>query len=136
YAAGSGSDGSGPAFAFVMRRFAAIALSLCAACASKPAPPVADSEQYLPPDVEAMSLLGKPLHVPELPADERKKREHELAKAQHAYDIKPDSADAALDAGDRLADLGRYREAIAVFTEAIHRHPDDARLFLDRGHRF
>ena len=118
-----------------MKRLAAIAL-VCAACASKPAPQVPDSEQYLPPDVEAMSLLGKPVHAPEIPADERKKREEELAKAQHAYDLKPDSADAALAVGDRLADLGLYREAIAVFTEAIRKHPDDVRLFSDRGHRF
>jgi tetratricopeptide (TPR) repeat protein len=118
-----------------MRRLCLLGLLVLTACASKPAPPVPDAEQYLPPDIEAMSLLGKPLHVPELPADERKKREEELAKAQHAYDLKPDSADAALAAGDRLADLGRYREAIAVFTEAIHRHPDDVRLFRDRGHR-
>ena len=117
-----------------MRRLTAVAL-VCASCASKPAPQVPDAEQYLPPDVEAMSLVGKPLHAPELPADERKKREDELAKAQHAYDIKPDSADAALVTGDRLADLGRYREAIAVFTEAIRKHPDDPRLFRDRGHR-
>ena len=118
-----------------MRRFAAIAL-FCAACRSSVPPPVPDSAQYLPPDVEAMSLLGKPLHAPEMPADERRKREEDLAKAQHAYDIKPDSADAALMAGDRLADLGRYREAIAVFTEAIRRHPDAPRLFVDRGHRY
>ena len=118
-----------------MKRLAAVAL-VCAACASKPALQVPDSEQYLPPDIEAMSLLGKPLHAPELPADERKKREDDLAKAQHAYDIKPDSADAALATGDRLADLGRYREAIAVYTEAIRRHPDDPRLLRDRGHRY
>jgi len=118
-----------------MRRLAAIAL-FCAACRSAAPPPVPDAEQYLPPDVEAMSLLGKPLPAPELPAEERKKREDELAKAQHAYDLKPDSADAALAAGDRLADLGRYREAIAVFSEAIRRHPDDPRLYRDRGHRY
>jgi len=117
-----------------MRRLALIAL-FCAACRSAAPPPVPDSEQYLPPDIEAMSLLGKPVHVPELPADVKNRREDELAKAQHAYDIKPDSADAALAVGDRLADLGRYREAIAVLTEAARKHPDDPRLFRDRGHR-
>ena len=118
-----------------MRRFAAIAL-FCAGCVSKPAPQQPDSEQYLPPDIEAMSLLGKPLHSPDLATDVKKKREEDLARAQHDLEMKSDSADAALAAGDRLSDLGRYREAIAVFSEAIRKHPDNARLYLDRGHRY
>jgi tetratricopeptide (TPR) repeat protein len=118
-----------------VKRFAAIAL-LCAGCASRRTPSrVPDSEQYLPPDVEAISLLGKPLHSPQLAPAEEKRREEELAKAQREYEMNPDSADAALVVGDRLADLGRYREAINVFTDAIRKHPDDARLYRDRGHR-
>src|SRR4029077_13197060 len=109
--AGSGEDRSRPAVADV-KRFAAIAL-LCAGCGSKGTPPrVPASEQSLPPDVEAISLLGKPLHAPELAPAEQKRREGELAKAQREYALNPDSADAAIAAGDRLADLGRYREAI------------------------
>ena len=117
-----------------MKRLAVIAL-LCASCTSAP-PRTPDSEQYLPPDIEAMSLLGKPLHPPELPPAEQKRREDELAKAQRDYEAHPDSADAALAVGDRLADLGRYREAIDVFGDAIKKHPDDARLYRDRGHRY
>ena len=101
-----------------------------------PSPQPPDSEQYLPPDVEAMSLLGKPLHAAELAPEVKKKREDDLAKAQRDLEANPDSSDAALVAGDRMADLGRYREAIALFTDAIRKHPDDARLYLDRGHRY
>jgi len=38
--------------------------------------------------------------------------------------------------GRRTAYLGRYREAIDVFTRAIAEHPDDARLYRHRGHRY
>ena len=118
-----------------MRR-ACAGLMLVAACRTVAPQHVPDSEQYLPPDVEAMSLLGKPLHSPELPPDVLRKREEDLAKAQRELEMNPDSADAALAAGDRLAELGRYREAIAVFGDAIRKHSDDARLYRDRGHRY
>jgi tetratricopeptide (TPR) repeat protein len=120
-----------------VKRFLAIAL-LCAGCASRPAPQPpqpSDVEQYLPPDVEAISLLGKPLHPPELGPEEQKRREDALTKAQAALEANPDSIDAALAAADRLADLGRYREAIDVYTDAIRRHPDSAKLYRSRAHR-
>jgi len=37
--------------------------------------------------------------------------------------------------GRRAAYLGRYREAIAIFTDGITRHPGDARMYRHRGHR-
>ncbi|HYS56181.1 MAG TPA: hypothetical protein VER58_20670 [Thermoanaerobaculia bacterium] len=114
---------------------AAIIASLCLACASAPAPPP-DSEQMLPPDVEAISLLGKPLSSPPLAADVEKKREEELAQARRDYDANPNSAEAILWLGRRTAYLGRYREAINIFTEGIHKHPDDARMYRHRGHRY
>jgi tetratricopeptide (TPR) repeat protein len=95
-----------------------------------------DSEQMLPPDVEAISLLGKPLSSPALPADVEKKREEELAQAQRDYDANPNSADAIIWLGRRTAYLGRYREAINIFTDGIRKHPDDARLYRHRGHRY
>lgn len=114
----------------------AIAL-LTAACASAPPPPQgAPAEQFLPPDVEAMSLLGEPLTRPTLPADIEKQREEQLEAAQRDYDAHPESADAIILLGRRTAYLGRYREAIAIFTEGIRKHPDDARLYRHRGHRY
>jgi tetratricopeptide (TPR) repeat protein len=35
-----------------------------------------------------------------------------------------------------MAYLGRYREAIAIFTAAIEKFPDEPRLYRHRGHRF
>jgi tetratricopeptide (TPR) repeat protein len=115
--------------------FAAIIAAACFACASAPVLPP-DSEQMLPPDVEAISLLGKPLSAPPLAADVEKKREEDLAQAQRDYDANPNSADAIIWLGRRTAYLGRFREAINIFTDGIRKHPDDARLYRHRGHRY
>lgn len=103
-------------------------------CASIPTPPA--PEHDLPPDVEGMSLLGKPLTRPALAPDVQKKREEELAQAQRDYDANPNSADALIWLGRRQGYLGLYREAIATFTEGIRKHPDDARMVRHRGHRY
>jgi len=65
----------------------------------------------------------------------QKTREAELAAAQSAYDADPESADAMIWLGRRLAYLGRFQEAIAVFTRGIEKFPDDARFYRHRGHR-
>lgn len=79
---------------------------------------------------------GKPLVRPALADDVRAKREAELAAARDTYEKNPHDADAAIWLGRRTAYLGRYREAIDVFTEAIRKHPGDARLYRHRGHRW
>ncbi|MGB7202421.1 MAG: tetratricopeptide repeat protein [Pyrinomonadaceae bacterium] len=38
--------------------------------------------------------------------------------------------------GRRTAYTGRYKEAIAIFTKAINRWPQDARAYRHRGHRY
>jgi tetratricopeptide (TPR) repeat protein len=105
-------------------------LSACASGARSSATPAA-----LPPGAEAVSLLGTPLRStpPEGEGGERMRRQ--LDEARAAYEASPESADAAIWLGRRTAYLGRYRDAIAIFTEAIARHPDDARLYRHRGHR-
>lgn len=98
-----------------------------ALAAAQPAPP---------PPPEAMSLFGKPLvSVP--PTGTTKDRlEADLAKAQADYDRDPTSADAAIWLGRRLAYLGRFRDAIDVYTRAIAKHPEESRLYRHRGHRY
>ena len=87
-------------------------------------------------DVEATSLLGAPLSRPTIPAERQAKLEADLHRAKTEYDAKPDSEDAAIWYGRRLAYLGRYRDAIDVFTKAIDRHPQSYRLRRHRGHRY
>jgi len=88
------------------------------------------------PQPEATSLLGTPL-VSAPPTGETKVRlEADLAKAKADYDRDPASADAAIWLGRRLAYLGRYRDAIDAFTQGMARHPNEARLYRHRGHRY
>jgi tetratricopeptide (TPR) repeat protein len=75
------------------------------------------------------------LRAPELAPDEQAKRERALADARAELDADPGNADRAIWVGRRLGYLGRFREAIAVFTAAIAKHPGDARLYRHRGHR-
>jgi tetratricopeptide (TPR) repeat protein len=85
---------------------------------------------------EATSLLGKPLvSVP--PTGETKTRlEADLAKARADFDREPNSADAAIWLGRRLAYLGRFRDAIEVYTKGIATHSEEPRLYRHRGHRY
>jgi tetratricopeptide (TPR) repeat protein len=88
------------------------------------------------PRMEALSLSGRPLFTPELTPAALRRMEQELAEARAAYTADADDADAIIWLGRRLAYLGRFREAIDVFTEGIAKHPDDARMYRHRGHRF
>ena len=62
--------------------------------------------------------------------------EANLAKARADYERDPSSADAAIWLGRRLAYLGRFGEAIDVFSQGIAKHPAEARLYRHRGHRY
>jgi tetratricopeptide (TPR) repeat protein len=88
------------------------------------------------PRPEATSLSGKPLMSAPPTGEEKVRLEADLAKAQGDYERDPSSADAAIWLGRRLAYLGRFRDAIDIFTRAIERHPADARLYRHRGHRY
>lgn len=109
----------------MMRRLAAsaglVVLGACAAAAPEP---------------EARSLTGAPLYAPELAPDTRARLESDLARAQADYDAAPTDADAIIWLGRRLGYLGRYRDAIDVFSRGVELHPDDARMYRHRGHRY
>jgi tetratricopeptide (TPR) repeat protein len=86
--------------------------------------------------VEATSLFGEPLYRPEASGELRQRQEQQLAEAKAAHDRAPNDADAIIWHGRRLAYLGRYNDALAVFTEGVTKHPADARMFRHRGHRY
>ena len=87
-------------------------------------------------DVEATSLLGKPLVRPALGAAVRALYEGNLGAAQKAFEHTPTDPDSIIWVGRRTAYLGRYAEAIGVYTKGIERYPADARLYRHRGHRY
>lgn len=93
-------------------------------------------EQARPPRAEGRSLSGEPLVPPALPAELLARREEQLREAKAALAANPDDADALIWVGRRTAYLGRYREAIDIFTQGVARHPRDARFLRHRGHRF
>jgi tetratricopeptide (TPR) repeat protein len=109
---------------------------LLAGCAAAPGDEGPSHTAALPPGAEAISLLGEPLYPPELAPATRARLEDDLAAARAEYDADPEDADAIIWLGRRLAYPGRYREAISVFTRGIELHPEDARMYRHRGHRW
>ena len=85
---------------------------------------------------EAVSLFGEPLAPPALSAEMRADREAKLAAARAEAEARPDDVDARIWLGRRTAYLGRYREAIDVYTRALAAHPDEPHLLRHRGHRY
>ena len=85
---------------------------------------------------EATSLLGKPLFPAPIGAEARKTLEENLKNAEVVYGRNPDDPDATIWLGRRLAYLGRYRDAIEHFSDGVEKHPDDARMYRHRGHRY
>ena len=115
------------------RRTALLGALLLSAAVCRHGPP---GPALRPPDFEAISLLGDTLRRPVLDTATRTLFERRLAEARRDADARPDDAEAAIWLGRRLGYLGRYREAIDVYTEALARHPHDPRLYRHRGHRW
>ena len=101
---------------------AALTVPLVAACSS----PLARGP--LPTGAECRSLTGEPLFPPPLEPQVAREREANLARAREALAAHPDDPDALEWVGRRLGYLGRYREALDVFTFGRSRFPGDPRF--------
>lgn len=66
----------------------------------------------------------------------RASMEEKRTAAKAAYELAPNSADALIWYGRRTAYLGHYTEAIELYTHGMTQHPNDARLYRHRGHRY
>jgi Tetratricopeptide repeat len=86
--------------------------------------------------VEAISLQGDSLRRPSLDSITRARMEQQLAEARLEAAERPNHPDALIWVGRRAAYLGRFGEAIDVFTSGIRRFPSDARFYRHRGHRY
>jgi tetratricopeptide (TPR) repeat protein len=87
------------------------------------------------PAYQAISLLGDTLRTP-VPSEEVAGRYASLlAVARTAYERTPSDLDSIIWIGRRTAYLGRYREAIEIYTDGLAVHPDEPRLLRHRGHR-
>lgn len=108
---------------------------LVVACAPAEKAPPADSVATAPRP-EATSLLGKALFPRTIAPETRARLDSNLAAAKASYDRAPDNADSVIWYGRRLAYVERYQDAISAFSDGIQKHPDDARLYRHRGHRY
>ena len=113
--------------------FALLLASGCAATAGRGDRPPAPEPAPAP---EAVSLFGEPLFAPPLSAERRREFETRLAQARARLEKTPGDPEAIIWLGRRTAYLGRYREAIAIYTEGIRKHPENAKLYRHRGHRY
>jgi tetratricopeptide (TPR) repeat protein len=73
---------------------------------------------------------------PPVSVEAAREMEARLDEARERYRANPDSAEAAIWVGRRLAYPGRFREAIDFYTLAVKKFPKDARLYRHRGHRY
>jgi tetratricopeptide (TPR) repeat protein len=86
--------------------------------------------------LQGASLLGKPLIRRQV---DPSKDSLQIANYYSALnDYKKDSlnADNLIWLGRRIAYLGDYKRAIDVFSKGISKHPEDARFYRHRGHRY
>lgn len=86
--------------------------------------------------VAGYSLLGDTLRPLRLDSAVRARFEQQLATAVADVELRPDDPDALIWLGRRTAYLGRYQDAVAIFTAGVQRHPADARMYRHRGHRY
>jgi tetratricopeptide (TPR) repeat protein len=90
----------------------------------------------LPAGAEALSLRGEPLHATALAPATLAGHQARLEEARQLVFENPGDPDALIWFGRRTAYLGRYRDAIAIFSTGIALHPEDARMYRHRGHRW
>lgn len=81
---------------------------------------------------------GDFLHRPPPPVSPEAKRrmEDDLKEARARQASNPRDPEAIIWVGRRLAYLGRFVEAIQVYTEGTNEFPRDARFYRHRGHRY
>lgn len=105
----------------------AVLLTLCAASLAA---------QPLPAGAEGRSLRGEPLFAPTLAPSTLENHLARLEEARQLVFASPGDAEALIWWGRRTAYLGRYRDALTIFSAGIAAHPSDARMYRHRGHRW
>ncbi len=86
----------------------------------------------VPEGAQALSLSGEPLYA-STPGESTLEK-YEAARAE--YEAQPDDPDKLIWFGRWTAYKGDYREAVRIYTEGIRKHPEDARFYRHRGHRY
>ncbi len=85
---------------------------------------------------QAISALGDTLYAPEIDPETEAQFKANLQSAKAQYEANPNDADAIIWYGRRTAYLGNYQKAVEIFSEGVEKHPNDARMYRHRGHRY
>ena len=85
---------------------------------------------------QKQSCEDKQYPVPTLSDSLKKVYEANLRSAEKKYKADSLNDDHIIWYGRRLAYLGNYKEAIAVYTKGIRLHPNNARFYRHRAHRY
>lgn len=88
------------------------------------------------PEVAAYSLSGEPLYATVRSPGTYAKQLQALAEAQENYDQDSSNIEFIIWLGRRTAYLQRYQQALEIFTRGLQIHPNSARLYRHRGHRY
>ena len=91
-----------------------------------------DTTTQKEPEPAAYSLTGEALFSPE-PSRELLER---YDVRREAYSVDHTNIDNIIWFGRFMAYIGDYEEAISIYTQGLELHPDDARLYRHRGHRY
>jgi tetratricopeptide (TPR) repeat protein len=108
-----------------------LALLIFGACNSK-APSLNEADALAAADSIFTTPLGKVFAIP-APSEAAFAN---YTAAKQAFETNPQDAEALIWYGRRTAYLGRYREAIAIYSDGIKKFPKDARIYRHRGHRY
>ena len=85
---------------------------------------------------QVLSLTGGILPEKYLSDRTREIREEQLEKARLKYETQPDSLENIIWYGRRLAYLGRYNDAIRMYSVGLDLYPNSYKLLRHRGHRY
>jgi tetratricopeptide (TPR) repeat protein len=85
------------------------------------------------PSIEAVTLLGDTLYTALSNSEDVLKKYH---IAQLNYERESHFSDVIVWYGRRTAYLGRFQDAIAIYSKGLLENPNDARIYRHRGHRY
>ena len=79
------------------------------------------------------TLIGTTLREPDWPKEVRERLELDLEIAKAVFEVAPDREDSYIWLGRRYGYLGRYADAVKVFTAGLQKFPDSYKLHRFRG---